>query len=192
MSNKPQNFSSFPDDSDFIKNIGNYITFLAWARWFPDLFLDLITPKSGSIKLGLDQRIFLRILVRFPRAYIVFPRGYGKTFVEVLGLILNCIFYPNINLSMTAQTRESACGLLEDKFTEIMTFYPMLKDCVEHVSFTKDKALIIFKNGSRISNLANHQSSKGKRRHSNGAAIIEKSVMDTTLKPVMPKALLPQ
>lgn len=89
----------------------------------------------------------------------------GKTFIEVLGLILNCIFYPGINLSMTAQTRESACGLLEDKYTEIMGFYPMLKDCVEHASFTKDKALIIFKNGSRISNLANHQSSKGKRRH---------------------------
>lgn len=66
---------------------------------------------------------------------------------------------------MTAQTRESACGLLEDKYTEIIGFYPMLADCVEHASFTKDKALIVFKNGSRISNLANHQSSKGKRRH---------------------------
>lgn len=87
-----------------------------------------------------------------------------NTFIEVLGLLLTGILYPGVNLSMTAQTRESACGLLEDKFLEITGFYPMLLDCIEHYSFTKDKALIIFKNGSRISNLANHQSSKGKRR----------------------------
>ena len=72
---KPQNKSSFPDDSDFIKNIDKYVEFLAFCRWYGDLFLDLITPSSGGIKLGLDQRIFLRILTRFPSAYIVFPRG---------------------------------------------------------------------------------------------------------------------
>lgn len=97
----------------------------------------------------------------------------GKTFIEVLALILTAIFYPGVNLSMTAQTRESAAGLIEDKFQEIIAFYPLLGECIEHYSFTKDKALIVFKNGSRISNLANHQSSKGKRRHRNNSAIIE-------------------
>lgn len=104
---------------------------------------------------------FLRILVRFPRAYCVFPRGYGKTFIEVLALLITAILYPGVNLSMTAQTRESACGLIEDKFHEILGFFPLLAECIEHYSFTKDKALIVFKNGSRLTNLANHQSSKG-------------------------------
>lgn len=88
-----------------------------------------------------------------------------NTFIEVLALIITAILYPGINLSMTAQTREAACGLIEDKFNEIMEWYPMLADCVEYKSFSKDKALIVFKNNSRITNLANHQSSKGKRRH---------------------------
>lgn len=414
------NHSNFSDESSFMKNIHNYVELISYLRFYPDILVDMITPKSGSIKLGLDQRIFLRVLLRFPRAYVVFPRGYGKclssnslvltdqgmvevgelferdpeadetywlpddlnvqgksgemesvamgvysgqketvvieteegheievslnhplltkgkwfkrqkwkraeklkvgdslmmaydsqvfgsddhltmanarilgqrcrkyheaipkivlrsnrwiilnfltglfemddhfqvdrtnqtiyfettnpklakqlmplllnfgfrpilkkeldkhyftippidvsskgqrlfetkiksitpsknhvydlcvpktnsfiangfvnhnTFIEVLGLLLTGILYPGVNLSMTAQTRESACGLLEDKFLEITGFYPMLLDCIEHYSFTKDKALIIFKNGSRISNLANHQSSKGKRR----------------------------
>ena len=30
--NKPKNKSSFADDSKFMKNIANYVTFLAWAR----------------------------------------------------------------------------------------------------------------------------------------------------------------
>ena len=75
----------------------------------------------------------------------------GKTFIEVLALILTAIFYPGVNLSMTAQTRESACGLIEDKFSEIMGFYPLLMECVEHYSFTKDKALIVFKNPISLS-----------------------------------------
>lgn len=421
LSKKRKNYSSFPDDSSFIQNIDKYVEFLAWARWNYDLFLDLITPASGGIKLGLDQRVFLRCLARFPRVYAVFPRGYGKcvkgdtliltdegmkeigdlfeidesadetylipnqltlqnkkgereevsmgvysgiketvrieteegheievslnhplltqgkwlkkkkwkraeklkvgdtlimaydsqvfgsdghltmtnarilgqrcrkhrepipkvvlqsnrwiilnfltglfemedgfqvdrtnkpiyfkttnsklakqlmplllnfgfrpmlrkegegyeltippieipsrgqrlfetkiksitpsqapvydlsvpqthsfigngfvnhnTFIEVLGLMVTCVLYPGVELSLTAQTRESAAGLLEDKVLEIFKYFPLLADCCEYKSFTKDKAVVIFKNGSRITNLANHQSSKGKRRY---------------------------
>ena len=85
----------------------------------------------------------------------------GKTFIEVLGLILCAVLYPGVELSLTAQTRESAAGLLEDKVLEIFKYFPLLADCCEYKSFTKDKAVVIFKNGSRITNLANHQSSKG-------------------------------
>ena len=42
-----------------------------------DLFLDLITPETGGIRLDLDQRVFLRGLGRFMRLYGTFPRGYG-------------------------------------------------------------------------------------------------------------------
>lgn len=52
-----KNHSSFSDDSSFIQNIHNHVAALAFYRWFPDLFIDLITPKAGSIKLGLDQRV---------------------------------------------------------------------------------------------------------------------------------------
>lgn len=69
------NNSSFPNDSAFYQNIHKYVEFLAFVRQYPDLFLDMITPKSGGIKLGLDQRVFLRVIMRFPRAYCVFPRG---------------------------------------------------------------------------------------------------------------------
>lgn len=72
------NHSNFSDESSFMKNIHNYVELIAFLRFYPDILVDMITPKSGSIKLGLDQRIFLRVLLRFPRAYVVFPRGYGN------------------------------------------------------------------------------------------------------------------
>jgi len=56
-------------------NMEKYTEFLSWARFYPDLFLDLIKPKTGGLKLHSDQRIFLRSIVRFVSLYGVFPRG---------------------------------------------------------------------------------------------------------------------
>ena len=60
------------------KNMDKYVDFISWARWNPDLYIDLITPETGSIRLDLDQRVFLRSIARFASVYGVFPRGYGK------------------------------------------------------------------------------------------------------------------
>ena len=65
-------------DDKFNKNLKEWVQFLSWARWNYDLFLDLITPETGGIRLDLDQRVFLRSLGRFIRNYGTFPRGYGK------------------------------------------------------------------------------------------------------------------
>lgn len=65
-------------DSIFGEDIYKYVEFASWVNWYPDLFLDLITPKTGSIKLHTDQRIYLRSIMRFVSLYGVFPRGWGK------------------------------------------------------------------------------------------------------------------
>lgn len=138
------------------------------AKGNPDLFLDLITPETGGIRLDLDQRVFIRVLVRFASVYGVFPRGYGKTFTELLALYVTAILYPNINLSMSAQTMQAAAGLVEEKHSEIVRFFPLIgAEIVGKPQFSKDNAEIHFTSGSTISTLANAQSSKGKRRHSN-------------------------
>jgi len=58
-------------------NLDKWILFVQWARWFPDLFYDLITPQKGGIRLDLDQRVFLRCMSRFLSTYLVAPRGFG-------------------------------------------------------------------------------------------------------------------
>ena len=145
-------------------NVDNWEYFCSYARWYPDAFLDLIKPERGGLNLHLDQRIYLRVMMRFVSFYGVFPRGYGKTFDEVLASMLTCVFFPEITISLSAQTKENSADLLKDKYNEIIRFYPMLKNEISKANFAKGDALVVFKNGARLDNLANAQSSKGQRR----------------------------
>ena len=76
------------DESVFGKDLYKYVEFCSWARWYPDLFLDLIKPEVGGINLHSDQRVYLRCIMRFVSMYGVFPRGWGKTYDEVLAMYL--------------------------------------------------------------------------------------------------------
>lgn len=62
----------------FLANIVNYKKLRQWCLWYPDLWLDSITPDEGKIILDFDQRLFLRIAFRYYATYGVFPRAWGK------------------------------------------------------------------------------------------------------------------
>lgn len=166
----------------------NYYRFVSWARWYPDLFLDLIKPKTGGINLHLDQRILMRSIVRFPSTSGVFSRGFGKTFDEVACMHLVGIFYPSIDLALTAQTKANASELLKDKHNELMKFYPILKNEIVSVKFSKDDAEINFLSGSRIDILANAKSSLGQRRkriNVEESNIVDHDLFDNVIAPIV-------
>ena len=154
----------YNNDSTFMANMDKYEELANIWLWYPDLALDLMSPKEGGIKLHSDQRIFMRCGARFFSEYGCFPRGWGKTFAEVATMVVTAIRYPNIEIGLTAQTRENAASLLKDKWNELVRYYPMLQNEVVKTSFIKSDTLIVFKNGARIDALANAQSSKGQRR----------------------------
>lgn len=169
-------------------NLDNWEYFCSFSRWYPDKFLDLVKPEKGGINLDLDQRVYLRSMMRFISLYGVFPRGYGKTFLEILASILACIFFPEITIALTAQTKENASELLEDKYNEIMRFYPLLKNEVIKANFAKGKAEIFFRSGAILNNLANAQSSKGQRRkriNVEESALLNNELFDDALAPIV-------
>lgn len=172
MSNSLNNDSAFEANMDKYEEIANL-----WL-WYPDLALDLMAPKEGGIKLHSDQRIFMRCGARFFSEYGCFPRGWGKTFAEVATMVITAIRYPNIEIGLTAQTKENAASLLKDKYNELVRYYPMLLNEIKKTSFVKGDALIVFKNDARIDALANAQSSKGQRRKR--LNIEESNLMDNT------------
>lgn len=181
------------DDSVFGKNLYKYVTFASWVNWYPDLFLDMITPETGGIKLHTDQRIYLRAIMRFVSVYGVFPRGWGKTFDEVLGMFIVGMRYPDIALALTAQTKENAAKLLKDKTIEILKYYPLLENELvggsfkTGSSFSKNDAEVRLKSGARIDILANAQSSKGQRRRRlniEEAALLNDALFQDVLKPI--------
>jgi len=173
--------------SSFDENINKYIDFVSWSRWNPDLFFDLITPELGGIRLDLDQRVFLRSMSRFISTYGVFPRGYGKTFIECLSMYHTAIFFPDIELTMSAQTKENASELLQAKHREITKFYPLLKDEIVKSQFSRNDAFIEFTSGGTIDVLANHTNSKGQRRkriNIEEAALLNDFLYQEVLEPI--------
>lgn len=84
-----------------------------------------------------------------------------NTMLAMMNAFHTCIFYPGVKVALTAQTRENSAKLIKDKYDELIECFPILKDEVYAARFRNDFSEIEFHNGSRISNLANHQSSKG-------------------------------
>ena len=172
---------------NFNENLDKWSDLVAFYRFYPDLWYDLITPETNNIHLDLDQRVFMRVLARFYSAYACFPRGFGKTFIEVMVMIHTSVFYPNMEFVMTAQTRENAAALLQDKYAELIKYYPLIKNEVYSTKFQKDIAEIEFHNGSKIDILANNQSSKGRRRKRimvEESALLDNKTYEDVLEPI--------
>ncbi len=103
-------------------------------------------------------------------------------------MVIVCIRYPNIELALTAQTKENAAALLKDKYFEMIRYYPMLTKEIVKTSFVKGDAVITFKNGARIDSLANAQSSKGQRRkriNIEESNLMDKVTFEDALEPVV-------
>lgn len=111
-----------------------------------------------------------------------------NTYTEVLDDFIAAILYPGITLSITAQTRENSAALLEDKYNEIMNDFPLMQNEVEKTRFSKNDAFIKWKNGSIITNLANTQASKGRRRHRikiEESALLNNTLYEDALEPIV-------
>lgn len=176
------------NESNFNKNLSKFIDLASWVMWYPDLFLDLNAPKEGGIKLHFDQRVFLRSDTRFFSLHGCFPRGFSKTFLEVIAMFIVAIRYPGIKLALTAQTKENAAALLKDKYEEILRYYPFFENEIIKARFSKGDALIQFMNNATIDNLANSQDSKGKRRiriNTEESALVDNLTFEDALKPIV-------
>jgi len=173
----------------FDESLPKYLELVAYFRWYPDLFLDLLKPKTGGINLTLDQRVFMRAQVRFNSMYGVVSRSWGKTFLEVAVMVVTAILYPNCMQSLTAQTKQNAAKLLKDKWKELIRYYPLLKNELSaEPKFSKDEVEILFRNGSVIDVLANAQTSKGQRRNKiniEESALLDASLFDDALAPIV-------
>lgn len=103
-------------------------------------------------------------------------------------MVIIAIRYPNIELGLTAQTKENAASLLKDKYNELIRYYPMLQNEIKKTSFIKGDALIVFKNDARIDALANAQSSKGQRRkrlNIEESNLMDNATFEDALEPVV-------
>ena len=125
-------------------------------------------PKEG-LRFYFYQRVFLRIALRYRQVYAVFPRGYSKSFLAVLSLMIRCILYPGAKLFSSAGGKSQAAGILKEKVDELCKLVPALERELDlrpgKTRQSKDYCIFMFKNGSYFDNIAARESSRGKRRH---------------------------
>lgn len=166
-------------NEDYLKknydNIGNMLQIFSA---YPDIFLDFITPTGSNFQLFFYQRITLRAIMRFKDVYITAPRAFSKSFITILGLILQCIFIPGTKRFICAPNKNQSAQIAKEKIVEIYDRWPLIRKEVlggdisdTPGNFGKDYVTLKFRNGSQFDVVGALDSQRGGRR--NGGLIDE-------------------
>lgn len=165
-----------------LKNIDSIREQIAFYREYPDLFIDDIKGPDCTFKFRYVQRIFLRAIMRHRYVYCTFTRGFSKSFLAIMGLMLKAILFPGSKVFVTTGGKEQAALITISKVEEICKLIPALsKEIVWDRGATKkskDSVKYVFKNGSELDILAARESTRGQRRH--GGVIEEVILVDET------------
>lgn len=139
---------------------------------YPDLFIDLITPEDDNFQLFFYQRIFLRSIMRFREVYLTAARAFSKSFLTILGLMLQCIFIPGRKVFICAPNKKQGAQIAKEKITEIYQHWPLIRNEVfgseltdTPGNFGNDYVTIKFRNGSQFDVVGALESTLGGRRH---------------------------
>jgi hypothetical protein len=153
---------------------------IAFYREYPDLFIDDIKGPDCVFEFRFTQRIFLRCIMRHKYVYCVFTRGFSKSFLAIMGLMIRAILFPGSKLFVTTGGKEQAALITISKVEEICRLIPALENEINWdrgvSKKSKDNVKYVFKNGSEIDILAARESSRGQRRH--GGVIEEVILVD--------------
>ena len=156
--------------------------YIAFWREYPDLFIDFLQDggdpeKPKNLKFYFYQRVFLRVCMRYKQVYMVFPRGYSKSFLAVLVLMIRCILFPRAALFVASGGKQQSANIIKEKVDQLCNLVPALEKELDtrpgKSRQSKDYCIFRFKNGSYFDNVSASEKSRGLRRH---AGLIEECV----------------
>ena len=149
--------------------------FIQYAELFtayPDLYLDIIKPVDSNFELFFYQRIVLRALMRYKSIYITACRAFSKSFITILGMMLQCTFMPGTKRFICAPNKNQSAQIAKEKIIEIYDHWPLLRKEViggeisdTPGNFGKDYVTLKFRNGSVLDVVGALDSTRGGRRH---------------------------
>lgn len=173
------------DNFELLKNCDNYSTSALFSHFEEIYKYNYFYSKVKSIEYGENDVYDIQV----PASSSFIGNGIvnHNTMIEVMVMFHTSIFYPNMEYVMTAQTRENAAALLEDKYNELIKYYPLLKEEIYNTKFSVNIAEVEFHNGSKVDILANNNSSKGRRRKRimiEESALLNNKMYEDALEPV--------
>ena len=185
-------------EKNVMRHMDKYRQLIAYWRVYPDRFVDYLcslNPKN-SFKFFFYQRFYLRAIFRHRYVYATFTRGFSKSFMAVLALMIEAILYPGSKLFMASDVKQQSASILVSKTEELIRLIPALAKEIEwdtrgknvKTTMSKDKVSYQFKNGSVIENLAASESSRG-QRYTSGiieeCAKIDGKILNAVIIPTM-------
>lgn len=95
------------DPKNIEDNLDKYQRIIAYWRMYPDKFVDYMASLNLNNKFQFypTQRMILRINMRYRTVYEVFSRGFSKSFMAVLSLMVKAILYPGSTLITVADAK---------------------------------------------------------------------------------------
>lgn len=156
---------------------------------YPDLFIDMITPKNNNFRLFFYQRMFLRATLRYRYHFATFTRAFSKSFMSILGLFLRCMFLPGSKVFLCADVKEQGVKIAREKVNELMTLFPLFENELISKNMSNDYISLTFKNGSIFDVVGIANSTRGGRRHAGlieeVATIEDGDALNETVLPLM-------
>ena len=184
------------DPSKISANLDSYRQLISYWRYYPDRFVDYVASLNprNSFRLHFTQRVLLRLFFRYKNVFATFSRGFSKSFIAVLALILKCVLYPGARIATVADGKEQSALILGSKIEEIMALLPALspeimwdtRGKVANTSRTKDSVQYSFRNGSNLLNVPNNEKTRGQRFHSLLIEEVAKVDQDNLTQIIMP------
>lgn len=169
--------------------------YIAFWREYPDLFIDFLCglDPDSTFQFYFYQRVLLRQVMRHQYTFDTFPRGYSKSFMVHLVQIIRCVLYPGSKIFVASGGKAQSASIIEEKVQEICQYIPAIRNEINWekgggTSFSKDQAVVTFRNGSVYDNVAASQRSRGKRRHAGvleEAITIDGQILQEVLVPMM-------
>jgi len=163
------------DPKKIEEHLEKYQRIIAYWRRYPDKFVDYMASLNPDNKFHFypTQRLILRINMRYRTAYEVFSRGFSKSFMAVLSLMVKAILYPNSILITVADGKGQSALILSSKINELCKLIPAMareivwdtRGTTAKTSQSKDEVIYSFANGSQIRNISMSSASRGFRAH---------------------------
>ena len=161
------------DKEEVKQNIEKYQKIIAYWRVYPDKFVDYLCSLNpeNKFKFYFIQRMTLRIMLRYKTIYFVFSRGFSKSFIAVMALMIKAILYPGASIAAAADGKAQSAAIIGSKMEEICKLIPALaneiiwdtRGKIATTSQTKDSVRYAFKNDSTLCNAAMAETTRGQR-----------------------------
>lgn len=160
-------------DANF-ENYGKAIDiFLA----YPDVFVDLLSPRDSDFSLFFVQRIVLRMMARYRQSYSVFPRAFSKSFLAFLSRYIYTMLIPGHYSFVVSGTKKQAAQIAKEKVVmDLWNKFPLLANEMQSVRVGGklrtpyvsgiDYAEFRFTHGGQLDVVGSGSSTRGGRRHS--------------------------